>query len=169
MKALIKVILIILGAFLVILWTSCSESVLPEDELTPVDTETVINELVTKINDMRTNGYKDYGPVGTIYAQEYVTQAAQDHTDYMSVNGLCHNWKDGTTLGQRLQKLDFLYNFCAEDVSKTELKTSDDILNYWLERECFCDMIMDSRPLFIGIAQTDGYWCVVVANGVYLK
>lgn len=147
---------------------SCSEDIVPvEDEVT----KSVNEQLIELMNNIRTNGYESgnvyYTETSPLTLNDLLTEAAQKHCDYMAEKGKAThygNTKETETLKHRLYNVGFSYMYCAEDVTKTNLTEPTDILNYWLERECFCEMLMTHNADVAGIAHTGEYWCVIFAK-----
>lgn len=90
-----------------------------------------------------------------------LANAADNHVNDMAANGfMSHEGSDGSTIGQRATKANYIWRNVAENVAKG-FDVPNDVHRVWLESPGHCKNIMNSKYRDMGAAKVGDYWVVM--------
>jgi uncharacterized protein YkwD len=157
----------------ILAFVSCSDELFQEQEIKiNVDPKYHIeldrDTLLSLVNKARTAGYTcqgvKYPPVGLVEWNDKLEEAARLNSDYMfQFNTVGHIWSDGTDGGDRLTLVGYQWKNYGENSAHGNM-TEITVIQGWLNSPGHCKHIMDGNFKFMGVARTENFWTMVLAN-----
>jgi len=90
-----------------------------------------------------------------------LANAADNHVSDMATNGfMSHKGSDGSTIGQRATKANYIWRKVAENVAKG-FEVPNDVHRVWLASPGHCENIMNPSYSEMGAAKAGDYWVVM--------
>lgn len=95
-----------------------------------------------------------------------LVNAAQKHADWMAFNRvISHTGAGGSTVGERVEAVGFVWATVGENVAATGLDRSvDAVMSAWVNSPGHLANIVRGTFTRVGFGQHDGYWCAVFAS-----
>ena len=125
------------------------------------------DKLVQLVNDLRTNGTicgSDSMPgVDPISWNDKLERAAAIHSQDMDENEfLSHTGSDGSTLQDRIEKVNYNWSTIGENVANG-YPDEEAVISGWQESEGHCKNMMNEDFTEMGLAKSGNYWTMVLA------
>lgn len=115
----------------------------------------LVNELRAAGTD---RGDEHYPPVGPLQWNNKIELAAQAHSDDMYANDFYgHAGSDGSSLGDRLDRVDYHWSTYGENVAMGEMLTEKTVVDGWVESPEHCKNLMHGSYTEMAVARTEKY------------
>nr|WP_317632169.1 CAP domain-containing protein [uncultured Flavobacterium sp.] len=136
-------------------------------ELTVEENKKTLSEVVRLVNNIRTQGCQCgttyYPPVAPLKMDETLNKAAILHSvDMYNANFFSHKGSNGSTIGERIDKVGYHWLACAENIAKNQ-ETAQQVVTSWKQSVGHCKNMMNSDFDQTGIAKVGPYWTQVFA------
>ncbi|MBO7368002.1 MAG: CAP domain-containing protein [Paludibacteraceae bacterium] len=94
------------------------------------------------------------------YAESLKSSNSSDDDAYLFIS---HIGADGSTLTTRLDDADYQRIDAKENIAY--IKGNEDmVIDYWLNNPTACKTIMDKKMSAVGVARSDNFWVMIVAQ-----
>ncbi len=104
-------------------------------------------------------GGEHYPPVDPLQWNSKIELAAQSHSDDMYENDFYgHAGSDGSSPGDRLDRVDYHWSTYGENVAIGEMLTEKTVVDGWVASPEHCKNIMHGSFTEMAVARTDKYW-----------
>ena len=132
-----------------------------------------MSELLAAVNraraESRSCGGKGYSATHPLQYNCSLERAAQAHTEDMAAHGQpSHDGSDGSTLLDRVRRVDYVYRAIRENVAAGQ-RSVDEVVNDWLNSPSHCRNIMDGGNTEMGAGFVSApnvryqtYWTLVL-------
>jgi len=126
------------------------------------------NKLLGLVNEARKTGRycgdEYFPPAGKVVWNELLEAAAQMHSDDMNTyDFLSHTGSDGSSPGDRLEKVGYEWTTYGENIAKG-YPTEEEVIKGWLESPGHCANIMNPDFTEMGVATSGKYWTQIFAT-----
>ncbi len=121
------------------------------------------NKILSLVNEYRTTGTdcgdEYYPPVQPVQWNNKLELAAQSHSDDMYENDFySHTGSDGSSPGDRLNRVGYNWSTYGENIYKGETLTEETAIAGWIASPGHCRNIMNGAFRDMAVARTDKYW-----------
>ena len=128
-------------------------------------TESLENEMLKAVNDLRTKGCNCGGtympPVKKLVWNNKLESAAQSHSNYMkSSKKFSHTGKNGSNPGSRITAAGYKWMFYAENIAMGQRNVKE-VMQSWITSSGHCKNIMNAKAKEMGAAKSGEYWTQV--------
>lgn len=129
------------------------------------------NIVLSLVNEYRTTGAdcgeEYHAPVDPLQWNDKLQSAAQAHSDDIHENEFMgHSGSDGSSPGDRLNRVDYHWSTYGENVAMGETLTEETVVDGWMASPSHCKNIMNGSFEEMAVARTEMYWTQVFARAI---